>query len=182
MIVRLISGIVQPAKGSLLLDGRDLSALTPSELNSHRHLTGIVNKQGGLISNLKVWENVLLPLEYWGHEITEDLQSTAIAHLEALGFTGNLMTLPAHLGLHEKRIVALVRAFITNPRIIVYGDCFSGESLPHLPLFSKYTGEFHGNRNDRISIYISTTSETASELSPDTVIDLHDLIKEQRTS
>jgi ABC-type molybdenum transport system ATPase subunit/photorepair protein PhrA len=84
------------------------------------------------------------------------------------------MALPAHLSQHEKRIVAFVRAFLMRPRIMIYANCFEDVSLPLLPLFSQLVREFHSTLAERVSLYLSTTTDVASELKPDAIIHIHE--------
>lgn len=182
LMTRLFSGLLKPTAGSLLLDGRDLSTFSIDQLHEYRQQNGIATSQGGLISNLKVWENITLPALYCGQIITEELQQSALTYLNKLGYTGNIMALPAHLGLHDKRIVGIVRELLKNPRIIVYSDCFGGISLPNLERFSAVTADFHLQQRDRISIYLSTSDDSQKELNPDTVVHLHGSAEKSRGS
>jgi len=173
-LARLISGLSRPRQGSLLIDGQDLAGFDHDQLYDHRCRTAIVPANGGLISNLKLWENLTLPLQYHRDGATPEEERRAQEYLETFGYHGNLMALPAHLSHHEKRIVALARAFLCNPRIVVYCDCFEGVSLPHLPLMIRQTTGFHKARTDRVSIYVTTTTVLAPELAPDSILHLQD--------
>ncbi len=173
-LARLISGLSRPLRGSLLIDGQDLAGFDHDQLYDYRFRTAIVPDSGGLISNLKLWENLMLPLRYHRDDTTQEEEKLAQEYLENFGYHGNPMALPAHLSHHEKRIVALARAFLCNPRIVVYCDCFEGVSLPHLPLMIRQTTDFHKARTDRVSIYVATTTVMAPELAPDTIMYLQD--------
>ena len=173
-LTHLITGLKKPAEGSVLLDGQDLATFDHERICSHRRAVGIVSAQGGLISNLKVWENILLPVEYHDYIITAEIEQTALGYLEKAGYTGNLMALPAHLTVQEKRMVALVRAFMTDPRIIIYSDCFDGWVQSHGPQLSNMMSDFHSAVPDRISIYLTSSADMVKVLRVDTVVNLHD--------
>ena len=174
LLTRLITGRSYPSHGSVLLHGQEVGTLAPEQLHQLRQQIGIVPSTGGLVSNLKVWENITLPLLYHRGEVTVEDEQTALTYLMTLGYAGNAMALPAHLSLYEKRIISLVRTWLTRPRIVVYSNCFEDVSSPARELFSRLTAEFHATRADRISLYLASSAEVAADLSVDTIIYVHE--------
>lgn len=177
LLTRLITGLAHPASGKVLIDGIDLATLEYDDLLKVRQQMAIVSPNGGLISNLKVWENLTLPLMYHRSSLNNEEERRALAHLEALGYTGNIMALPAHLSLHDRRIIALARAFMTDARIVVYQECFEGVSTQALPLFARLTASFHAERSDRVTLYLAATDRSADLLKPDCVIHVSDAVE-----
>lgn len=174
IVSRLISGLSYPSRGSVLLDDQEVATLAPDRLYELRQHVGIVPSHGGLVSNLKVWENITLPRMYHAGGVTAEEEETALSYLTTLGYSGNVMGLPAHLSLHEKRIIALVRAWLTAPRIIVYCNCFDGAPPPALKIVARLTAEFHATRDDRISLYLASSEDLAADLAVDAVIHVHE--------
>ncbi len=91
----------------------------------------IVPADGGLIGNLKVWENLVLPAAYHGSPRNSDLEPIAAAVLAGFGISGASFealctTLPDHLDRFERRLCAFVRAMLTQPRLMVYDSLFDG--------------------------------------------------------
>jgi len=62
-LVRLVLGLSKPDAGSVSLLGADLAGVSKKALNDLRKQVAVVYPSGGLVSNLKVWENLVLPLE-----------------------------------------------------------------------------------------------------------------------
>lgn len=174
VVVRLISGLSYPSQGSVFLGDQDVSKLPPDELYQLRQEVGIVPSRGGLVSNLKALENITLPLMYHTGGVTAEEEDTALSYLATLGYSGNVMALPAHLSLYEKRIIALTRAWLARPRIIVYCDCFDGIPPQTLKTVARLTAEFHATRDDRISLYLASSADVAAEFALDTVIHIHE--------
>jgi phospholipid/cholesterol/gamma-HCH transport system ATP-binding protein len=174
VLTRLITGLSDPSHGSVLIANQELATLEPEQLYQLRQQIGIVPSNGGLVSNLKVWENITLPLMYHFGGVTPEEEQTAHTYLTTLGYSGNVMALPAHLSLHEKRIIALIRALMIRPRVIVYSNCFEGASSLDLKIFSRLTAEFHATRDDRISLYLASSAAVAADLSVDTIIHVHE--------
>jgi len=93
----------------------------------------IVTPDGGLIGNLKLWENLVLPAAYHGGAQNLELEQRAMRLFTQFGISGAgfetlCMTLPDHLGRFERRLSAFVRAMLTEPRIMVYDSLFDGLS------------------------------------------------------
>lgn len=183
LLPRLMTGLSLPSHGSVLFGTQEVSKLEPDQLYELRQQIGIVPSNGGLVSNLKAWENITLPLIYHSGRVSAEEEETAHTYLARLGYSGNVMALPAHLSLHEKRIIALVRAWLPRPRIIVYSNCFDGASSPQLKILAGLTAEFHASRDDSISLYLSATADIAVELAVDRIIHVHEpVVAESRNA
>jgi len=96
-------------------------------------LAAIVPADGGLIGNLKVWENLVLPAAYHGDAQNRELEERAARVFAEFGVSGASFealctTLPDHLGRFEQRLCAFVRAMLDGPRIMVYDSLFDGLS------------------------------------------------------
>ena len=174
MLTRLITGLSLPSHGSVQLGTQEVSKLEPEQLYELRQQIGIVPSTGGLVSNLKVWENIALPLIYHSGGVRAEDEETALGYLARLGYSGNVMALPAHLSPHEKRIIALVRALLSRPRLMVYSNCFDAASSSQVRMFADLTAEFHASGDDRISLYLSSSADVAADLPVDTIIHVHE--------
>jgi phospholipid/cholesterol/gamma-HCH transport system ATP-binding protein len=169
-LTRLVTALALPVSGSVLVEGSDTSGLDSTQLYRLRQQIGVVPSHGGLISNLKLWENITLPLVYHCGGITAEDERTALEYLGRLGYTGSLMAMPAHLTLQEKRSAALVRMLVRQPRIAIYSNCFEDAPSPSRSTFCRIAGEFHAAARDRTSLYLSSSPDLADELSIDLVV------------
>jgi len=167
---RLVTGLSRPARGKVLVDGREVDGLDPVERYRLRRRVGVVPAHGGLISNLKLWENITLPLMYHSGGITADEERTALAYLERLEYSGNVMAMPAHLTKQERRSAALVRMFLSQPGIVLYSNCFDDCSPSARRTFIQIAGEFHASAAGRTSVYLSSSPELAAELPVNLVV------------
>ncbi len=87
-------------------------------------LAAVVPASGRLIANLRVWENIVLPLAYRGAPPMRELEARAGALFEEFAYpgeTGRLLasSLPDRLSLFERRLVAFVRAVLAEPEVLV---------------------------------------------------------------
>ncbi len=94
----------------------------------------IVPHNGGLISNLRVWENIILPVQYHGIEVAGTLEDSVMQLLLKCGLEDEaagselLLKLPDQLSLYEKRLVGFVRAMLMGPELIIYDSMIEGLS------------------------------------------------------
>ncbi len=85
---------------------------------------GWVAGNGGLISNLKVWENVTLPLWFHAPYETVETEQRLRFWLTSLGqkpasFAELMAAPPANLALWQKKLVGLLRALVQMPRVLI---------------------------------------------------------------
>lgn len=125
-ILRLIGGLVRPRAGSILVDGEDVTRLTERQLYAVRAKLGMMFQGGALLDSMTVFENLAFPLR----EHT-DLDEPAIAaavheRLAAVGLTDVDDLLPGQLSGGMMRRVALARALVMKPVIVLCDEPFSG--------------------------------------------------------
>jgi phospholipid/cholesterol/gamma-HCH transport system ATP-binding protein len=176
-LTRLITGMTRPHRGSILVDGRDIAGLEKGDLYALRQQIGIVQSNGGLVSNLKLWENITLPLMYHSGGVTSEDEKSALDYLARLGYSGNIMALPAHLTRYERRVTALVRTIVRQPRVVLYSDCIDGTPSPSRTAFFQVTQEFHAAVKNRTSLYLSSSPNLAADLPVDMIVRMNDSVE-----
>ena len=160
LLVRLLLGTARPEAGSVALLGEDLARQTEAGALGLLSRIGLVWPGGGFISNLKVWENLLLPLWYHGEELAERREPEVLALLERLGmeparFAGFLAALPASLPEHEQRFVGVVRAMLTDAEVMIYANLFDGLDAPTRDRLLAETARHHARRAGRVSLFVA---------------------------
>lgn len=116
-LLSLISGIIKPDDGDILLDSISYKDLKESELNDFRATNiGFVFQNFHLVSYLNALENVMLPAKVCN---IPDAKEKAIKLLKSVGLSHRLDHLPAQLSGGEKQRVAIARALIHDPKIIL---------------------------------------------------------------
>ena len=131
LVVRLLVGAERPAAGSVLLFGQAVADLPETEALALFTRLGVAWPDGGLVSNLKSWENILLPLWYHGERRAAEREREVLELLGRLGVPaerapGLLQTSPGRLDVRERRIVGIVRALLRDPEVLVLAGQLEG--------------------------------------------------------
>lgn len=116
-LLLLIAGLERPSDGQIIWQGRILNHLSEQELANFRlrHL-GIIFQNFHLIATMRAWENVALPLELMGKEGAKEKARDLLAEL---GLENRLDHFPAQLSGGEQQRVAMARAIIAEPQLIL---------------------------------------------------------------
>ena len=113
----LLGLLLEPTEGEILFGGKKTSQLTDNERASIRNgQLGFVFQNPQLIGTLSVLENVLVPARLAGKR---NLGSKAERLLEHLGLENRLKHLPYRLSVGQKRRVAVARALLLDPAVIL---------------------------------------------------------------
>ena len=118
-LLSLIGCVIYPSKGDLTVDGKDVTKMSEKQLAVLRLNTiGFVFQNFNLIAPLSAEDNVLLPLQLQHVPSKEAKQRTANA-LEKVGMTDRRKNLPKQLSGGQQQRIAIARALVTNPKIIL---------------------------------------------------------------
>ena len=118
-LMHLLGGLDRPTSGRLLIDGRDVSALSPPEMAALRnHTIGFVFQSFHLLARTSAVENVALPLIYSGVRAGERRRRAA-AMLDRVGLGHRRDHRPNQLSGGEQQRVAIARALVTEPAVLL---------------------------------------------------------------
>ena len=118
-LLHLLGGLDVPTSGAVMVAGRDLGRLTRNERAEFRRATvGIIFQAFHLIPNRTAVENVALPMMFAGTPVAER-RRLATAALEAVGLGHRLTHRPGELSGGERQRVAVARAFVNRPRLLL---------------------------------------------------------------
>ncbi len=118
-LLNIMSCLDIPTKGKVFLEESDISTLNEDELAEVRgKKIGFVFQQFNLLSHLTALENVAIPTVFRGISQDEGIEA-AKKHLSSVGLADRLAHKPAELSGGEKQRVAISRALVNNPEIIV---------------------------------------------------------------
>ncbi len=173
----VLTGLRRPRAGEARLLGQNLHALEETERLACFQRIGVVQEDGGLISNLKAWENLVLPAWYHHGQSAREAESDVVKLFGKLGQDEDglrrwMGQLPDRLMLHEKRSVALARAMLIQPEIMIYDSIFAGLERTAAQRLMDMTREYHAGKPGRISLYLCADDAMSARLVADHTVTL----------
>jgi phospholipid/cholesterol/gamma-HCH transport system ATP-binding protein len=125
-LLRLITGQVRADSGTVEVFGRDVAQLGQRDLYALRRRMGMLFQNGALLTDIDVFENVAFPVREH-HRLPEDLlRRLVLMKLQAVGLRGAARLQPAELSGGMARRVALARAIVLDPEVLIYDEPFVG--------------------------------------------------------
>lgn len=147
-ILRLISGQLHPDQGHVMVDGQMMSELSNRELYKSRENIGVLLQNGALFTDLTVFENIAAPLREHTRLNEDEISERVMAKLKSVGLgdTGDLM--PQSLSGGMARRVALARAVIMNPKVVLFDEPMTGLD----PIAMSTVGKLIRSTNDELGL------------------------------
>jgi phospholipid/cholesterol/gamma-HCH transport system ATP-binding protein len=125
-LLRLIMGQVVAQRGTVRVFGYNVARLKRRELYRLRQRVGLLFQSGALLTDLSVFENVAFPLREHAHLPEAVLRELVLMKLQAVGLRGAADMMPAELSGGMARRVALARAIVMDPEVLIYDEPFVG--------------------------------------------------------
>jgi phospholipid/cholesterol/gamma-HCH transport system ATP-binding protein len=125
-LLRLMTGQIEPDRGQVLFDGIDVSHLSTRELFALRRRMGMLFQNGALLTDLDTYENIAFPLREHARLPERLVRHIVLTKLQAVGLRGAARLMPAELSGGMARRVALARAIVMDPELLVYDEPFVG--------------------------------------------------------
>jgi phospholipid/cholesterol/gamma-HCH transport system ATP-binding protein len=128
-VIKLALGLEKPDAGKILIDGEDIAPLPEEELDRIRNKMGVVFQEGALFDSLTVFENVAYRLQEHGEDETT-IERKVGAILEFVGLKDAADKFPGELSGGMKRRVAIARAVVDEPEIVLFDEPTTGLDPP----------------------------------------------------
>lgn len=123
-LVRCLNFLEKPTEGTVLVEGKDLSALKEKELRRMRTQIAMIFQHFNLLMQRTVLDNICFPLEIVGQK-KKEARARAEELLEIVGLSEKAKAYPAQLSGGQKQRVAIARALATNPKILLCDEATS---------------------------------------------------------
>jgi len=128
VMIKTLVGLIEPDEGSIYIMGKDIAILTEEVLDALRADIGFLFQGSALYDSMTVRENLEFPLRRHTEKINEnlDIEQMVLEALSDVGLAHTIDLMPAELSGGMKRRIALARALILKPKIILYDEPTSG--------------------------------------------------------
>ena len=124
--LRHIIGLMRPDAGRIIVDGRDIGALTRRELSEMRKHIGFLFQNAALFDSMTVGENAAFPLRRHTRLTDAEIEQRARQKLADVGLESEFDKLPAELSGGMKKRAALARAMALDPAILLVDEPSAG--------------------------------------------------------
>jgi phospholipid/cholesterol/gamma-HCH transport system ATP-binding protein len=125
-LLRLIMGQIAPQSGRVSVFGQDVAALNRPQLYALRQRVGLLFQNGALLTGMSVFENVAFPVREHARLPEPVLRELVLMKLQAVGLRGAAELMPSELSGGMARRVALARAIVMDPEVLLYDEPFVG--------------------------------------------------------
>ncbi len=125
-LLKHITGQMRADAGTLEVDGQDVATLSRNGLFKLRERIGYLFQNSALLTDFSVFENVAFPLRQHTRLPEELIRNIVLTKLQAVGLRGAAELMPAELSGGMARRVALARAIVFDPMLILYDEPFVG--------------------------------------------------------
>ncbi|MDX1829003.1 MAG: ATP-binding cassette domain-containing protein [Lutibacter sp.] len=127
VMIKCLVGLIQPDEGIIEIMGKNITNLNQYELDDLRIEIGFLFQGSALYDSMTVRENLEFPLRKRKKKYSkEDKDKLVLETLESVGLANAIDLMPDELSGGMKRRVALARALILRPKIIIYDEPTTG--------------------------------------------------------
>lgn len=123
-LIRCINMLETPTSGQIIINGKDLTTLSATELRKERRQIGMIFQHFNLLSNRTVYENIAFPLEL-SHTPAKEKEAKITSILELVGLSEYKNKYPSQLSGGQKQRVGIARALVSNPSVLLSDEATS---------------------------------------------------------
>ncbi|UGB38465.1 ABC transporter ATP-binding protein [Frateuria soli] len=125
-LLKHITGQMRGDAGEVRVDGRNVPELSREKLFELREKIGYLFQNSALLTDYDVFENIAFPLRQHTRLPEVLIRNIVLTKLQAVGLRGAAALMPAELSGGMARRVALARAIVFDPMLILYDEPFVG--------------------------------------------------------
>lgn len=153
-LLRLLLETLRPDRGSIYFDGVEITHLSREQLNRVRTRIGMVFQSSALISSLSVSENLALALRELTRKGEKEIAAVVEEKLRFVNLENTRDLMPAQLSGGMKKRIAVARALVLNPGLLLFDEPTTGLD----PTAAHHVSELiaHLNQTEAITILVVT--------------------------
>ena len=126
VLLKHIIGLLRPDEGEILFNGKQLKGLTRKEQKAFKQQISYMFQNNALFDSLTVFENIALPLREKTRLDEDAIRIKVLAQIDRMELSGVTDKYPSQISGGMQKRVALARALVTEPKIILFDEPTAG--------------------------------------------------------
>jgi len=126
VFLKALIGLLKPERGSIVVDGKDLTEASAKELYEIRRLFGVMFQDGALFGSMSLYDNTAFPLREHTKKKEDEIRDIVMEKLEMVGLGGDETKLPGEISGGMRKRAGLARSLVLDPEIILCDEPDSG--------------------------------------------------------
>lgn len=126
VFLKHLIGILKPDNGKIIIEGVDITSISSKELDVIRQKLGVVFQGGALFDSITIYDNIAFPLREKLNLDKIQIHERVTQALEDVRLTGIEKKFPSEISGGMKKRVALARALVTEPEIVLFDEPTTG--------------------------------------------------------
>jgi phospholipid/cholesterol/gamma-HCH transport system ATP-binding protein len=148
VVLKHIVGLLSPDAGRVYVEGNDISDYTENQLLPIRRKVGFLFQGGALFDSMSVFDNVAFPLKEHTRFKEDEIEERAREKLKLVGLEGTDWMMPDKLSGGMRRRVALARAIVLEPEVLLYDEPTTGLD----PITTRWVSTLMRNIHENLKI------------------------------
>ncbi|MBF0202538.1 MAG: ATP-binding cassette domain-containing protein [Desulfamplus sp.] len=125
VLLKHIIGLIRPDSGSILFAGEDIVKMGRKEIRKFKQNFSYMFQENALFDSMTVYENIALPLSEKKVPL-DDVKKKVKLRMEQMEISATFSKYPSQLSGGMKKRVALARALVTDPKIVLFDEPTTG--------------------------------------------------------
>ena len=127
VLLKHIIGLLSPDSGSIVFEGRPVEEMNKKELEEYKSRISYMFQHNALFDSMTVFENIALPLQQTTHLKRKEIKLQVMDRIEQMELADVVHRYPSELSGGMQKRVALARALVTNPEIVLFDEPTTGQ-------------------------------------------------------
>src|SRR6201997_5930315 len=126
VFLKSLIGLLRPERGSIIVDGTDITECSAKELYDIRTLFGVMFQDGALFGSMNLYDNTAFPLREHTKKKESEIRDIVMEKMALVGLTGDEKKFPGEISGGMRKRAGLARALVLDPQIILCDEPDSG--------------------------------------------------------
>jgi phospholipid/cholesterol/gamma-HCH transport system ATP-binding protein len=127
VLLKHIIGLLKPDEGTILFQGKPVNKMKKAEWEAHRRKVAYLFQNNALLDSMTVLDNVAFPLRQTTNLSKAEIEKRSMKRIDDLELAEAVGKFPSELSGGMQKRVALARALVTDPRIVLFDEPTTGQ-------------------------------------------------------